>query len=81
MGSVQTLYCHDDIMICKETASELECLAYAHTAPNIVQISAFLISKDWLLKCVGLNFESADFQKSPSDIEINLNIPLAILKF
>jgi hypothetical protein len=37
--------------------------------PNIVQISAFLISKDWLLKCVGL--ESADFQMSPSGIGLH----------
>jgi len=66
-----------DIIICEETASE--CLPYASTAPNIMQISAFLISKDWLLKCVGL--ESADFQMPPSDIGLNLNILLANLKF
>jgi hypothetical protein len=58
---VQTL---QDIIICVETASE--CLPYASTAPNIVQISAFLMTKDRLLKCVGL--ESADFQMPPSDI-------------
>jgi hypothetical protein len=54
-----------DIIICEETSSE--CLSYASTAPNIVQISAFLITKDRLLKCVGL--KSADFQVPPSDIE------------
>jgi hypothetical protein len=31
-----------------------------------VQISAFLNSRDGLLKCA--SFESADFQMSPSDI-------------
>ena len=66
-----------DIIICEETASE--CLPYASTAPNIMQISAFLISKNWLLKCVGL--ESADFQMPPSDIGLNLNILLANIKF
>jgi hypothetical protein len=54
-----------DIIICEETASEF--LPYASTAPNIIQISAFLITKDWLLKCVGL--KSAYFQMPPSDIE------------
>jgi hypothetical protein len=48
---VQILY---DIIMCIKTASESECLPYAHTAPYIVQISAFLITKDRLLKCVGL---------------------------
>jgi hypothetical protein len=54
-----------DIIICEETASE--CLPYASIAPNIMQISAFLITKDRLLKCVGM--KSADFQMPPSDIE------------
>ncbi len=49
------------------------------TAPSIMHISAFLVSKDWLLKCVGL--ESADFHMPPSDIGFNLNILLANLKF
>ena len=62
LGGVQILH---DIIICEETASE--CLNYASTAPNIVQMSAFLIAKDRLLKCVGL--KSADFQMPPSDIE------------
>jgi hypothetical protein len=66
-----------DIIIFEVTASEF--LPYASTAPNIMQISAFLISKDWLLKCVGL--ESADFQMPPSDIGLNLNILLANSKF
>jgi hypothetical protein len=72
---VQILY---DIVICEESASE--CLSYARTAPNIVQISAFLVSKDGLSS---LNFENhaADFQMSPSDIEIKFNIFLANLKF
>jgi hypothetical protein len=65
MGGVQILH---DIIICEETASE--CLPYASTAPNIVQISAFMISKDRLLKCVGL--ERADFQVPPSNIDKNL---------
>jgi hypothetical protein len=40
------------------------CQSKSHcTAPIIVQISAFLISKDKLL-----NFEKADFQMPPSDI-------------
>jgi hypothetical protein len=74
LGGEQILH---DFIIFEETASE--CLPYASTAPNIMQISAFLISKDWLLKCVGL--ESADFQMPPSDIGLNLNILLANLKF
>jgi hypothetical protein len=50
------------------------------TAPSIMQhISTFLISKDGLLKCVGL--ESADFHMPPSDNGLNLNILLANLKF
>jgi hypothetical protein len=53
-----------DIIICNETASE--CLQYASSSPNIVQISAFLNSRDWLLKWFSL--ESADFQMSPSDM-------------
>jgi hypothetical protein len=59
--TVQILH---DFILCEETA---ECLPYASTAPNIVQISAFLITKDRLLKCIGL--KSADFQMPPSDIE------------
>jgi hypothetical protein len=49
-------------------------LPYVCIAPNIVQIFAFLNSRDWLLKCA--SFESADFQMSlsPSDISSNLNI-------
>jgi hypothetical protein len=74
VGGVQILH---DIMICEEIASE--CISYASTAPNIMQISTFLISKDGLLKCVGL--ESADFQMPPSDIGLNLKILLANLKF
>jgi hypothetical protein len=74
LGGVQILH---DIIICEGAASE--CLPYASTAPNIMQISAFLISKNWLLKCVGL--ESADFQMPPSDIGLNLNILLANIKF
>jgi hypothetical protein len=63
LGAVQILY---DIIISEEIASE--CMPYASsTAPNIVQISAFLISNDWLLKYVGLKIESADFQMPPSD--------------
>jgi hypothetical protein len=58
------------MIICEETPSE--CFPYASTALNIVQISAFLISKDGLLKCVGL--ESADFQMPPSNIGLNLTI-------
>jgi hypothetical protein len=50
---------------CEKTA--FECLPYASTAPNIVQIFAFLITKDRLLKCVGL--KRADFQMPPYDIE------------
>jgi hypothetical protein len=61
LGGVQILH---DIIICEETASE--CLPYASTAPNIIQISAFLITKDRLLKCVGLR--SADFQMPHSGI-------------
>jgi hypothetical protein len=45
-----------DIIICEETASE--CLPYASTAPNIVQISAFLITKDRLS-----SFEMCWFEK------------------
>ena len=47
MGGVQILH---NIIICEETASE--CLPYARTVPKIVQIPAFLFSRDWLLKCV-----------------------------
>jgi hypothetical protein len=71
---------HDsDIIICEEPASEF--LPYVCTAPNIEQISAFLISRDsdGLSKCA--SFESADFQMSPSDICLNLNIILSIVKF
>jgi hypothetical protein len=39
--------------------------AYASKAPKIMQLPAFLNSRDELLKCVSL--ESADFQLSPSD--------------
>ena len=50
-----------DIMMCEETASER--LPYARSVPNIVQISAFLNSKDGLLKCVRLRVLS--FQVYP----------------
>jgi hypothetical protein len=66
-----------DIIICEETASE--CLPYVYTAPKIVQISAFLNSRDWLLKCAG--FESADFQMSPSDICVISISFLSIVNF
>jgi hypothetical protein len=56
------------------------CPYYAST-PNIVQIPAFLVSKDRLLGCGRLvtkfekcSFESADFQMPPSDIELKLEI-------
>jgi len=61
MGGVQILH---KFIICKENASE--CLPYACTAHKIVQIPAFLFSRDGLLKCVDL--DSADFQMSPSEI-------------
>jgi hypothetical protein len=64
LGDVPILH---DIIIYEETASE--CLPYVNTVPNRVQISAFLISKDWLLKYVGLKLDSADFQNPPSDID------------
>jgi hypothetical protein len=44
-----------------------------------VQISAFLNSREGLLKCA--SFKSADFQMSPSDISLNLNFFLSIAKF
>jgi hypothetical protein len=47
----------NDTIICEEsffTETASECLSFACTAPNILQISAFLISKDWLLKRDGL---------------------------
>jgi hypothetical protein len=40
------------IIICEETASE--CFPYVSTEPKIVQISAFLDSKDGCLNCVRL---------------------------
>jgi hypothetical protein len=49
LGGVQILH---DIIVFEENAAEF--LAYASTVPNIMQISAFLNSKDWLLKCDGL---------------------------
>ena len=67
MGGVQILH---DIIICGETDSE--CFSYAITAPKIVQNSAFLNSRDWLLKCV--NLEKADFEMTPSVIGQKLNI-------
>jgi hypothetical protein len=48
-----------DIINCEEAASE--CLPYASTVPNMVQIHVFLNSKDWHWKCVCLKFESAEF--------------------
>jgi hypothetical protein len=58
------------------------CPYYAST-PNIVQIPAFLVSKDRLLGCGRLvtkfeKCESADFQMPPSDIELKLEIFLDI---
>ena len=61
MGGGQIL---QNFIICEENASE--CLPYTCTALKIVQIPAFLFSRDGLLKCVDL--DSADFQMSPSDI-------------
>jgi hypothetical protein len=62
-----------NFIICEETASEF--LPYSIAATKIVQISAFLNSRDELLRCVGFDsFESADFQMSPSDIGLNPNI-------
>jgi hypothetical protein len=49
LRSVQILH---DILFCEETASK--CLPYGCTEPSIAQIPAFLVSKDWLLKCVCL---------------------------
>jgi hypothetical protein len=77
VGGVQTLH---DIIIYEEIASECMSMMSYHdvsTAPSIMHISAFLISKDGLLKCVG--FESADFHMPPSDIGLSLNILLANL--
>ena len=70
MGGVQILH---DIIICKDNASE--CLLYVRTAPQIVQIPAFLFSRDALLKCDSL--DSADFQMFRSDIGIKLNYMLS----
>jgi hypothetical protein len=59
----QALSTPTNIIICDETAAEF--WPYASTAPNILQISAFLNSQDGLLKCVDLKVLM--FQMSPSD--------------